>query len=220
MQRLFKGQTRKVRHLIKRKQRILVMCILAALVMTVGTTLAWFVTVDSKVNELTTPPERTFRIKVLDIFKEPSTPPDKGDSFAKAVGAVNVGDKPGLVRVMVLPVFIADDDTLLPAKFGEQLSFTIDDTHWRYGGDGYYYYLHVLEPGQDTNSLGRNLFSQVTLSDDLSYEYIDATLRIEVKCEAVDLKQDNYRVAWWGHAAVPGNSTLQGIDTILAAFVV
>jgi len=215
----WKERYKDAKRAVKAKPHILLMCILIASVMTVGTTLAWFVVSERKVNKLTTPPDQTFRIKVLDIFEEPPTPPGKGDSFAKTVGAVNVGDKRGLVRVMLLPVFESDDGTLLPASFGDQLIFTINESNWLYGGDGYYYYLHILEPGQDTNTLGRNLFTQVTLSEDLGDEYIDATLRIEVKCEAVDLKQDNYRVAWWGSASVPSDTTLQSIDAILAGFV-
>jgi len=203
-----------------RKSRLLILsfCVLFSLTVLLGSTFSWFTAADSKTNNIYTDPMKDFKVIVVDIFDD--TPPPPGDPWNKRVGAVNHAEKPGFVRLLVMPAIVAaDGETLLPAEFGTHI--TIEDlntTDWMYGGDGYYYYLHALLPGESTDTMSprKNLFNTVKISDSLPAEYEDAHLKIEVKCEAVGIKQWDYRMGWWGNITAPSDANLKAVDDILS----
>ena len=179
------------------KPAILVFAILFAFVTVLGSTLAWFTAADNKLNQVfRRSQDGSFSIILVDEFP-PVVPPLPGESFLKTVGAENMGKISGFVRMLVMPVMIsADGETVLPATIGTAGTNTviIEDmgNKWVYcQEDGYYYYLDKIDPG----NLSQNLFTELTLGDPLGDEYKNATLKIEVKCEAAGL--DNYRSGWW-----------------------
>jgi len=207
----------------RQKPVIFIGSLALAVVLLLGSTLAWFTAADYVRNPMRRNEyAKSFEVVEVDVF-----PPgqDTEGSMEKRVGSQNVGDLPAFVRLLVLPVFKSADDNLLPAALGrdgtppdpananviiEDFNLATwneteekwnDDGDWAPGGDGYYYYLHRLDPMTSTEDLHKNLFNSLRLAD-MPEGYENATLIIEVKCEAVEPK--NYREAWWG---IPGNAT-------------
>lgn len=189
----------------------LLFSLLLAGVLVLGVTFSWFTSSDSHTNPLKST-QYDFTVVVVDTFTpEPSTPVDT--PTPKQVGAKNIGNAPAFVRVLALPVIVAADGTILAAGFGGVITADMNDTVWTEGGDGYYYYLDVLEAGKETPLL----FSEVTLPQGLPEAYDGARLKIEVKCEAADTAQWNYRQGWWGSESAPQSAGLQKVDNVLSA---
>ena len=179
------------------KPIIMAFAVLFAFLMILGSTLAWFTAADNKLNEMIKrSADGDFSIVLADDF-DPPEPPAPGETFLKTVGAENVGKKPGFVRLLVIPVMIAEDGkTVLPATLGTASTDTVIITDmgnkWIYcPEDGYYYYIDRIDPGMSS----QDLFTALELGDPLDSEYKNATLKIEVKCEAAGL--ENYRSSWW-----------------------
>ena len=227
----------KASRLRKCKPYIMAFCALFALFTLLGSTLAWFTTADTKVNSLETPPDKHFLVQAVDVFDKT---PDGHGIYAKRVGTANVSEKPGFVRLLVMASFMldpavpGDPPTLLPATIGGEGSGAmvimtdfnagghwIDATDLGAGGDGYYYYTHILAPGRSTDvtDLNQNLFNTVRLAEGLPPEYEGARLMIEVKCEAVATRPaDEYIKSWWdsdGNAPKSGDGVLYEIHTAL-----
>lgn len=207
------GWTKNVKNRLgKSKTEVILFSVIFAVLMALGSTLAWFTAVDTRTNEMKAE-QYDFNIKAVDVFTEPDTPVNPGDDpVEKIVGAANKGTLPGFVRLLALPVIVASDGvTVLPANMGAQLIADINTTQWKYGGDGYYYYLDVLEPGEETPPL----FTQVQLADTLGDEYKNATFKIEVKCEASGIEKWDYRIGWWGSENPPADENLAAVDNVL-----
>jgi len=211
-----KGRMR--RWLRKAKPVILAGSIVLAVLLVLGGTLAWFTSADFVRNPLRrAEPALEFTVVEVDEFD----PEPEDGLYTKRVGAQNVGDIPAFVRLLVLPVFKLEDGgpqpTLLPAVLGTEpgpvpadANVIIEDFNlatwngtawtggnWVDGGDGYYYYLNRLDPetSTDIDGLNENLFEHLRLVA-MPAGYENATLVIEVKCEALEVK--NYREGWWG----------------------
>ena len=204
---------KKGKKLRKLKPVIFVFSLVYAIGMLLGSTFSWFTSSDDRVNEFRNDMP-IFSAQAVDIF-DPANPwkPDN-----KQVSAVNTGEKDAFVRIMVLPV-IMNGSTPLQARIGEEIKITFLDIYnsvsnptgkWIDGNDGYYYYLDVLEPEETAQPY---LFKKVELKSGLPTEYDDATLKIEVKMEAVGIDAYNYRKAWWNDETVTGN--LLTVDNIL-----
>jgi len=204
----------------KRRLRVLrlyvmIFSLLSSFVMTLGSTFAWFTVEDSVVNNLYSRTYDTaFCILLMDDFTPPDVPPGKGDTFDKTVGAKNVGLKPGVVRLLVEPTLIAANGETLPATVGvsDATVLIIDPGgDWLDGGDGFFYYRYILEPGQTA----QNLFTQLQLSPDLDEAYQNAQLNIEVRCDTVGLiPPDGYRDKWWKDQ-MPLSGKLLAVDDAL-----
>ncbi|MDR0849796.1 MAG: hypothetical protein LBN10_12315 [Propionibacteriaceae bacterium] len=176
-----------------------------------GNTFSWFVAHDSVTNQLGASQYR-FDVSAVDVFAKPDTPVTPGSQIDKTVGAVNSGDLPGFVRLLVLPTVVAADGyTVLPARLGQEVIADFNTTNWADGKDGYFYYLDVLPAGQTTP----NLFTTVTLASGLDSAYVGASLKIEVKVEAVGIQKWEYRLGWWGSTAVPSPAPLVTVDLAL-----
>ena len=203
----------------KVKPWVLPFAVVLALVIVLGSTLAWFTSASGVLNALRREPRGTFRIEAVDVFTPPENPGKGTQNIAKRVGAVNTQDIPGFVRLLVIPTFVTDDGTLLPAAFGIHVIINdLNTTHWRYcPSDGYYYYLDILMPGKSTDigDLNRNLFNTLEIAGSLPEEYNGATLKIEIKSEAVNDLKWNYREGWWGSQAPPTDSDLLVVDNAL-----
>jgi hypothetical protein len=182
---------------------VLLLSITLSMVLLLAGTFAWLKASDSVNNQFKLP-QFQFDIPAVDIFTPPANPmnPD-GSPVDKRVGAVNNGDLPGFVRLLVLPTIVASDGlTVLPARLGTEIIADLNTTDWADGGDGYYYYLSKLPAGQQTP----DLFTNVRLAAGLDDSYKNASLTIEVKCEAIDTKKWNYRIGWWGSDAAPSGA--------------
>ena len=191
-----------------RKQHplMLAMAITLGIVILLGSTFAWFTQADKVTNPLETQ-EQNFDFEIEEIFDPPGEV-DPGEEIEKIVDVKNVGDVAGFTRVLILTEIISADGVLLPAIPGTTFELDLNITEdggadgkiWADGGDGYYYYLGKLEPGETSSE---HLFTSVTLADTvanggtLGEEDIDAKMKIEVKVEAVELRKWKYREAWW-----------------------
>ncbi|MDR1806068.1 MAG: hypothetical protein LBQ80_04790 [Clostridium sp.] len=202
------------------KPLILLVCAVYCLTMLLGGTFAWFSFSDEKTETIFTPgPAASINIGLVDVFPPGETKP--GESRVKRVGAQNMTNTAVFVRLLVLPCIVADDGTLLPAEIGEQL--LLDDLNtadWYDGGDGYYYYRHVLKSGESTDS-AKNLFNSVSVAASLPDAYKGARLTIDVRCDSVEARKYAYRVAWWQDSNTDEQSAqsdkLAAIDAELAA---
>jgi hypothetical protein len=208
----------------KCKPFILLFCVLFAFVTVLGSTMAWFTSSDSRTNNLQGPPEKGFNVDVVDVF--PGTP-DHDDTYNKRVGAANVNEKPAFVRLLVVPVIVidgvnpGDKPTLLPAVFGTDIHMESPNfADWIDGGDGYFYYKHILPGKTSTDSgaapatqvpgmtyLDNNLFDQVTIDAGLLSQYPDAHVVIEVKVEGVGIRPASEYIDSWWKGVVPATGT-------------
>jgi len=219
------------------KPVILIGCFMLAVLMLLGSTLAWFTANDDVLNRVRRDEKaKRFEVVEVDVFPDQ----DFDGEIEKRVGAQNVGELPAFVRLLVLPVFKSEEGHLIPAVLGQPganpsdppvpadanvivLDFNLAEWNpgtlaweggdWADGEDGYYYYLRRLDPETSTDDLGKNLFETLELVQPMPEGYENATLVIEVKSEAVELK--NYREAWWGilgNTPAPADVTLQRID--------
>jgi hypothetical protein len=198
------------------KPLALVFCGLLSAFIVLGSTMAWFTAGDTQVNPIKAP-TKGFLVELVDIYTKPGQI-RVGEPIPKVVGAANRDTKPGFVRILVLPVFVTPEGALLPAQFGVHLDADWNAADWKPGGDGYYYYLHRLEAGESTDAMAprQNLFTQLEVLPGLPAEYEAASLRVEVKLEAVGIEKWEYRLGWWGSAAAPAGSQLAAIDAALS----
>jgi len=197
------------------KPFLFLFAIIYAIVITLGSTLAWFSASDDKINNFKSD-LNLFSAETVDLF-DPANPwkPDN-----KQVSAINTGEKPAFVRILVLPTLLKGS-TPIQARIGDEIIVSFLDIRspsnpsglWLYGDDGYYYFLDVLDPGQTAHPF---LFKNVSLSPSLPADYNLAVLNIEVKMEAVSISSLQYRIAWWNNPSPPSSSPLSTIDSILA----
>ena len=201
----------------KCKPVIIAFCLFFALLLLLGSTNAWFTSQDALTNNLKNEAMKTFKVSVVDVFD--NTPPQGDEIWNKRVGAVNLGEKPSFVRLLVTPVFVAQDgETALSAEFGSHVILEdLNTADWIDGGDGYYYYKHILSTNTSTDLmfLNKNLFNKVSILNPLPEIYKNANLKIEVKCEAVGIKEWDYRMGWWGSVNAPTNLGQKAVDDIL-----
>ena len=196
------------------KQRwiILAFCVVLSLVLVLGITFAWFTSSDEKKNPFKTP-DFPFSIVITEEFTPPGTV-DPGESIPKVVKVTNTGELPGFVRVLVLTEIIGQDGTVLPGNAPTQFTFEgMNTTDWKDGGDGYYYYMNQLKPGD----VSPELFTGVKIDAGLGDEYKNAGMKIEVKLEAVEIAKWKYREGWWGSNSAPSAPQLVAVDNALSA---
>jgi len=194
----------------KQRPLILVSIIIISLLLILGTTFAWFASSASVINPFRTQ-EFPFSFKIEEVWIPPIEV-EPGDSIEKEVSVKNTGEQPGFVRVLVHTEIISQEGNPLAAN---PSFITFDDiaaaSDWVYA-DGYWYYLHVLEPGETTP----NIFAGVTFAPGLPSEYKNAGMNIDVKVEATETKQWSYRESWWNTTAAP-SAPFDVIDDALAA---
>lgn len=179
---------------------------------------AWFTAVDQKTNSFQVS-WKGLHVSVVDNF-HPTGSITVGSIVPKEVSAKNTGTKLVFVRILVLPVITAtgleDNDRVIEAVIGKNLELDgFDSSKWIDGGDGYFYYLDVLEPGE---TIQPSLFTGIRLTEPLSPEYGYATLDIQVKTEAIEISPYLYRDAWW-EGTVPSAGALSIVDQTLSGKV-
>ena len=99
-----------------------------------------------------------------------------GDVVSKVVTVENTCDHPFYLRVKLVYDINAKD---LP--YEDCFKLDINSEHWTYK-DGWYYYNHILQPGQES----QQVFSHVEIvGSKVNTAYIGKTLSITVKAQAV-----------------------------------
>lgn len=146
-----------------------------------------------------------------DVIPNPLTP---GAEITKKVAVKNVANNASYVRVMLFPTIIDKNGITLEAQHPKQFEYTdLDTTKWKYGDDGYYYYLEKLAPGDTTKP---NLLSKIVVDKDLDAKYKDSKFEFEVKVEGINTTTGGYHEAWWNNnPSLP--KALDDIDKILKA---
>jgi len=205
----------RIGNVIKRMNRqrglVLIFSIVLSIVIGVGSTYAWFTSSDVKVNPFKSP-ALPFNFVITEEFTPPGTV-DPGDKITKVVNAANTGELPGFVRLLVFAEIVSADGTILSGNPGAEFTYDgLNTTDWKYGGDGYYYYLGTIAPGETSP----NLFTGVTISSGLGDEYKNSGMKIEVKLEAVAVDKWEYRDGWWNGATPVAPSPLADVDATLS----
>lgn len=169
---------------------------------------------DFQIGQVETELDEDFDGTITEIYKD--------QSRTKKVTVKNTGTIKQFIRVMVLPEIQADvvDDPqskqALPIAVGTDLILEqLNTVDWKYGGDGYYYYIkEAVKPLKNTEPL----FESVKLDANLNQMYHQSAFTISIKVEAVNCAEYAYRDAWW-QGAVPTDPTLEAIDDNLKALV-
>lgn len=149
-------------------------------------------------------------------FTPPSseTPIKPGDTYPKEVSVTNDSNLPFFVRVLVTPEIQSAAGVLLASNIGSTLTIDLGND-WILGEDGYYYYLKEVLPNTTTS----DLFTKVTLASNLSSDYDQAKMVINIKSETVTSVGTNYRTAWW-QGKSPSDTNLRKVDNTLQSISV
>ena len=211
---------RKLSHFSWRRAPIFALSVLASLLFVMGSTYSWFTGTDEVENILKTP-DFLLAFQIVEVFSPPGTV-SPGAIVEKTVNVKNSGDLPGFVRVLVLVEIFSDTGEILQSERGVTFDFdglNVTDfspgntNMWADGGDGYFYYLGELKPGQTT---AQPLFDGVEVLLGLGAEYDGAYMKIEIKTEASETVRGKYRDGWWKNGDnPPTDPQLIPIDDIL-----
>lgn len=176
---------------MKAKSRML-MIALAAILLTVLTqpTLAYYTTVGKSTNVVTS---GNIALKIHEKTADGSDFPEEGvyiipgDIVSKQVYVENVCGHPFYLRVKLIAG--TTNDALTPE---ECLKLDINLENWTYV-DGYYYYNHILQPGQITPAL----FTQVEIvGSKVDQSHIGSTLSLTVNAYAVQSENNPAEHPW------------------------
>ena len=105
-----------------------------------------------------------------------------GDTYSKIPQVKNIDEGSVWVRVKVAKGATINGGTEV-AVSDNSISADFNTQDWLDGGDGYYYYSHILEAGETTEPL----FTEVTLADSLSNTYNGATFSLTLQAQAVQV---------------------------------
>ena len=172
-----------------RKNRFILVALVIALIATIaGGTLAYFVAEETAYNVITT--------GKLDVELKEETdggepwPEDgfeniePGDDVTKIVYGENHGTVDFWLRIK-LDKTITDANGKTDTLSFDKITIDINTTDWT-EKDGYYYYNSLVKPGDKTVPL----FTKVSFSDDLTNEYMEAKVEINVTMQAVQAKNN------------------------------
>ena len=195
--------------------RIILITAILVISFCLGGTFAWLNSSDSITNEIGIM-QFIFSHQIEEDFAspDPNSYLVEGNIVPKANWVNNDGDIALFARVKVFPVMTTPDGLVhLEAQFGKQLAYMgLDSVHWKDGGDGYFYYLDKLMPGDSSPPL----FEQVKLNQDV-VKTSDAVLSVTLISETVETNKWHYREAWWGSDAEINSGPLGVIDSTLRA---
>lgn len=199
---------------LERKLLCVFLVLLVTFVIVAGVTYAWGRYTDSVKNSFFSAQDQ-FTVQIDETFTPP-TAVTPGQHVEKRVTVVNTAGLPAVVRVMVFPSIIGAENTMLEANLHQQIKLThaLDTENWMDGNDGYFYYLHILQPGEAAPPL----LQGVQIDRDLGDAYQNAHLQIFVKSEASNIRKWSYRDSWW-NGATPSSDPLRTVDQTLAALL-
>ena len=176
---------------MKAKARLLLIA-LCAVFLTVLTqpTLAYYTTIGKATNVVTS---GDIQLQIHEKTADGSDFPSEGvyiipgDIVSKQVSVENVCAHPFYLRVKL--VSSSTNQALNPE---ECLKLDIDTQNWTYL-DGYYYYNHILQPGETTPAL----FTQVEIvGSKVDQTHIGSTLSLKVNAYAVQSENNPAEHPW------------------------
>lgn len=175
-----------------RKSKILVIAlIVCCLGISVTGTLAYFTASEQAHNVITTG-NIAIELKETAIGEDGKEHPFQnvenlapGAEESKIVRVTNTGSNEAWVRLRVETVMYLPSETADPAL----ISFDINTEHWT-EKDGFYYYNHILKPGETTEAL----FTRVAFSKDMGNEYKNSKININVAAYAVQSDNNGLKV--------------------------
>lgn len=159
----------------------IVACALVA-VLNIGFTFAAWTTEKITYNKVTA---NTVQGEIEEIYQQGQTITPNTD-IEKDVWVKNTGSADAFVRAEIKYEF--DDGTPLDP---EDISFTLNTGDWYYDEDGYYYYRHVLHPGEESSPL----FESFKISGDLKNSEVGHSGRIIVNTDFV--QAENGGLSFW-----------------------
>lgn len=138
----------------------------------------------------------SYKTSIVEEYTQPQHV-DPSETVDKIVNVKNSGTVGTFVRVAIekkIGDMDADgnfvtDETLDP----EMILITYNDTIWKDGGDGYFYYLKELKPGETTEE---PLFKSYTFSAEAGNAYKKKVANIIVKMESV--QAEGNAISIWG----------------------
>ena len=175
----------------KARSRLLIIA-LAAILATILTqpTLAYYTTIGKATNVVTS---GNISLQIHEKTADGSDFPEEGvyiipgDIVSKQVYVENVCDHPFYLRVKL--VSSSNNETLTPE---ECMKLDIDTENWTYL-DGYYYFNHILYPGEMTPAL----FTQVEIvGSKVDQTHIGSTLHLTVNAYAVQSENNPAEFPW------------------------
>lgn len=194
------------------KSRIVLIALaICCIAMLAAGTAAYFVEQDTAVNIITTGLLDMTLVEKTTDGAAPNTPVDKLPDFESGKGGA-FGVMPG-ETVSKIP-YVSNTGTAdfytriqLTKKIVDEAGRELDagvitlniSSDWVLGEDGWYYYKHVVTPGQNTTPL----FTGVTFDTDMGNAYQNATTTIEVNAQAVQSRNNGDSV--WTAAGWPAN---------------
>ena len=176
---------------MKAKARLLLIA-LAAILATVLTqpTLAYYTTIGKATNVVTS---GDLKLKIQEKTADGSDFPEKGvyvipgDIVSKQVSIANVCGHPFYLRVKL--VSGTTNETMTPE---DCLKLDIDTQNWTLL-DGYYYYNHILQPGETTTTL----FTQVEIvGSKVDQNHAGSVLSLTVNAYAVQSENNPAEHPW------------------------
>lgn len=183
------------------KKKILLVCLVAVLCVSVLATLAYFNAEETTTNEISTG-KVDMVLYELDAngtrydegMKFESVMP--GDTFHKEpVIKNNDNTQPFYTRARVQMSIVNSDGQTLETRY---VSVNINSEAWIPGADGWYYYKGVVEPGKTVS-----LFDTVNIDKEMTNAYQGCTITVKIDAQAVQSKNnevpggDYTRITGW-----------------------
>lgn len=147
-------------------------------------------------------------LEVVVEDKDPITELKIDETSPRDVKIFNNATTSQYIRVLVFPTYTTSADVLMDLEI-EDLIQPLDNTTWKKGEDGYFYYLKQLPSGQKTDSL----FKEIVFP---KAKGADGDVLLTLKVESIVAANLEYREAFWGSDKEPEGIELKAIDSVLS----
>ena len=156
---------------------ILLALAVAMLTLITQSTVAYYTTVGTAVNVITS---GDISARIIEKMGDGDFPQEgvyvmPGSLISKKVSVINTGGHSFWLRVKLTNAI--DDETLS----SDVMELDLNLRDWIEGEDGFYYYKYQVQPGTETESL----FTQVKIAGEIDNSYLGKTLQITVSAYAV-----------------------------------
>lgn len=163
------------------KKRIFAAASVLAIILAAGGSIAYFTSADTAHNVISA---GTVEIEMHEYGPDGEPFEDiegamPGVSYDKTVEIENVGGGEAWIRARTVNAIILVSEE--EGDAGRLVSLDFNDSAWTEGTDGWWYYNTALAAGETTDAL----FTQVTLGSDMSNEYQNCTVTVDVSAQAV-----------------------------------
>lgn len=189
---------------------LLPLCIISMI--TIGITYAAFKAEKRTTNVITI---GNVNVNLIDIYTRPDVVAP-GDEVSKIVSAENNGRNNEYVRIKLRKVWTDKENKEVKEMDPNFIDINFPNTEdWIDGGDGYYYYQNILEPGERAS----DLLNSFKLS--LDYEpYADKDIEGNIIVSAEAIQSDNFKpeienghIIGWGNVNISKN--VDSVDEVL-----